>query len=178
MAKIPKKTGTNWGLIATIIGGVVFLSVSFAMIFGPAMGGHHLGNFAFGCIMSAIGFAITKNLVVKKARAKVKYEKNDADVFTNGWSDLLCIIIMGIIICIINGMTTMSIKYLIMAVLFVPFYYIYKSIFEKAELEFYAKYNTAKGIKDKNLTNTTKSIKLPEKEQTYYNDQGYDDESF
>ena len=147
MSKLPKKTGPNWAFLAAIVGGYIFLFFAFGVIFGSVRGGSYLGGWSFNCVLALIGFAITKSLVARNVRAKVKYEIGDADVFTDEWADLVWILILGTVISIGFAFETSPLKYIVAAALFVPFYYLYKWFYEEAELILYKNSRTKKGKK-------------------------------
>lgn len=139
MSKLPKKTGKNWAIVAAIFSSLFAIMMGFVVVFGSGLGGFYFGEWVVGFMIVLIGFIIVKGMVAREVRSKVKYERGDADVFTNDGSDIICVIVMGIIINVIAKLIPSSILVAIGA--YVIFYYVYKAMCETPELELYAKYN-------------------------------------
>ena len=147
MSELPKKTKRNWSVVATVVGSLFFLTFAFVSIFGPGQGGRHLGAWTAHLLFVLAGFFIIKANAARKIRSEVKFEAGDADIFTNGWYDLLSMVAMGVIVNIFNALIVSPINLYVEIALFIPFYFIYRNIFELPELELYAKYNKVKKVK-------------------------------
>lgn len=142
--KLPKTTKGIHPLIVLPL--PIFLFCVF-FINNAGMAGSIFGNWLGNYVIIVVCVIGIKNFIARKTRAKVYFEVGDADVFSNKWSDTICVVVMGVIVNFINSTlrvllnANMEIILLADITCFAAFYYVYHGIYNLAELELYAKYN-------------------------------------